>query len=51
MKAKKASVKQKLEQYEKKKEQVTAESEILLTLEKELRKKKEQYDTKLEEFN
>lgn len=34
-----------------KKESVTGESEILLELERELRKKKEAYDIKLEEFN
>ena len=44
IKAKKSSVRAKLEQYEKKKAEVQAQSEVLLSLEKELRKKKENYD-------
>ena len=41
----------KLENYEKKKESVHKESECLRQLEKELRKKKEIYDSKLNEYN
>ena len=50
LKAKKAGLKSKRENYQKKKDQVKKESESLVDLEKELRKKKEVYDSKLEEF-